>query len=121
MAIITTYDQPYEYRIEINGKFSGDCVLEVSKAWRKALQGTATRRYTIDISGLTGFDQQGRKVLREMYRHGTQFAAGTPSSLVFLNEIATRPNRAGGAEITLIRETGNEGPAPASLRAATGK
>ena len=106
MAVITIHDRANEYRIEITGKFSGECVRDVESAWRRALQDRATRKHTVDISGLTGFDQLGRKVLREMHLHGMNFAAGTPSSLVFLSEISGPPRRGAASEVTPIRESG---------------
>lgn len=120
MAVITIYDRASEYRIEITGKFAGDCVKEVASAWRRALQDTATRNHTVDITGLTGFDQPGRKVLREMYLHGTNFAAGTPASLVFLSEISGPARRGPASEVTPIRESGKapEGSPLQAFRAA---
>jgi hypothetical protein len=43
---------------------------------------------------LTGYDSNGSKLLHKIYRHGTNFAAKTAQSLVFLSEIAQRPRRA---------------------------
>jgi hypothetical protein len=87
------FDRADEFRIEIIGRFSGDGVQEVKQRWQEALRESVPRRLTIDISRLSGYDGNGRKLLAEMYRHGTEFAARTPSSLVFLNEIANTPRR----------------------------
>ncbi len=87
-ANIRVLDGADEFRIEIEGQFAGECVQDVQAKWRSALREIAPRRLMIDISHLTGWDGAGRKALSRMYRHGTQFAAGTPSSLVFLGEIA---------------------------------
>lgn len=89
MATIKIYDRADELRIEIVGKFAGESVEDVATAWTVAQMGATARRFMTDISRLSGYDPAGRKLLREMYRHGVQFAAGTPLSLVFLNEIST--------------------------------
>jgi hypothetical protein len=83
-----------EFRVTIIGKFSVDYVHEVESRWRSVLSEVHSRRFTVDISGLSGFDPAGRRLLREMYHHGAVFAASTPLSLVFLNEISA-PRRRG--------------------------
>ena len=93
VATIKVLDGADEFRIEIEGQFAGDCVKDVQAKWSNALLETAPRRFMVDISHLTGWDGAGQKALSKMYRHGTQFAAGTPSSLVFLGEIAASPRR----------------------------
>ena len=82
-----------EFRIELIGKFTGERVAQVEQAWKTALSVPTPRRYTIDISRMSGFDGAGRKLLATMYRHGTQFAAGTPQALVLLGEISAVPRR----------------------------
>jgi len=95
---VATYkilDQADEFRIEIVGRLTGEGVYEIRRYWEEALKETAPRRLSVDISRLSGYDSSARKLLAEMYRHGTEFAARTPSSLVFLNEIANTPRNAG--------------------------
>jgi hypothetical protein len=89
VATVKIYDRAGEFRIEIVGKFAGEPVHEIRTAWKNALRETGPRRFTVDISRLSGYDAAGRKLLHDMYRHGTQIAAATPLSLVFLNEIST--------------------------------
>lgn len=84
-------DRADVFRIEIIGRFAEDGVPEIKQSWQEALREALPRKLTVDISRLTGYDSAGRRLLAEMYRHGTDFAARTPSSLVFLNEIANTP------------------------------
>jgi hypothetical protein len=97
VATVKIYDRAHEFRIEIAGRLGGDCVTEVETAWKSALLEPSPRRFTVDISRLNGFDNNGRRLLRDMYQHGTQFSAGTPLSLVFLNEISSPARRGGPA------------------------
>lgn len=101
MATIKVYDRADEFRIEIAGRFAGPCVDDIAATWKKALQEGGARRFIIDISRLTSYELAGRKLLGEMYQHGMQIAAGTPLSLVFLNEISSPPRRGP----TLVQET----------------
>src|SRR4051794_910323 len=61
------------------------------------------RTVTVDVSGLTGYDNAGRKLLRYMYGHGTKIAAANASSLLFLGEITATPKR--GPAPALVRES----------------
>jgi len=108
VSTIQTYDGADEFRIEIVGRFQGQSVDDVARMWRTALRETRPRKCIIDISRINGYDVAGCRLLRDMYHHGTQIAAGTPQSLVYLSEIST-PRRRGPA---LVRER----PAPARER-----
>jgi hypothetical protein len=88
VATITIHDRADEFRIEIAGRFSGDVVNDAAAHWKNALRENPPRRFTVDISRLNGYDYAGCKLLSKMYHHGAQFAASTPLSLVFLNEIS---------------------------------
>ncbi len=96
VATIKFHDWANEFRVEVIGKFTGDPVDEVAAAWIKHSRQADPRRFSVDISRLSGYDTAGSKLLRQLYRHGVHFAAGTPLSLVFLNEIST-PTRRGPA------------------------
>jgi hypothetical protein len=88
MATIRILDRSDSFRVTISGQFAGECVGDVASIWKHALSHSLSRRFKVDISGLAGYDTAGYKLLRDMYHHGTLFAAGTPLSLVFLNEIS---------------------------------
>jgi hypothetical protein len=89
VAIVTIHDRADELRFEILGHFAGDSVSELATKWVLSLPNSFHRKFTVDISGMTDYDAAGRKLLYRMYRHGTQFACGTPQSLIFLKEIST--------------------------------
>lgn len=103
MATIKLYDRADEFRFEILGKFAGDCVNDVAVRWTAEVPESFHRKFTVDISGMTGYDHDGRRLLREMHRHGTQFACGTPESLTFFREISATLKPAG---VTPIRDVG---------------
>ncbi len=107
------HDRADEFRIELIGKFSGEIVEAVASSWKNALADTLVRRLMVDISRLSGYDHAGRRLLHQMYQHGTQFAAGNPVALAFLNEISI-PERRGPASLQSI----SEGPANSGDRQA---
>lgn len=98
MPVIRTQDRAHDFRITIEGRFAGEAVSQVAVMWSNALSQALLRSVTVDISLLTGYDNAGRKLLRDMHLHGTNFAAGTAQSLVFLAEI-TAPRLRGVAVI----------------------
>lgn len=88
LATIKIYDRADEFRIELAGRFAGEVVNDAAAHWKNTLLETPPRRFKVDISRLSGYDPAGCKLLSKMYHHGAQFAAATPLSLVFLNEIS---------------------------------
>lgn len=82
-------DQAEEFRIEITGRFADSSVGDAASAWKAALLVNTPRRISVDITRMTGYDRAGFLVLREMHVHGTHMAAGTPRSLLFLNQISS--------------------------------
>jgi hypothetical protein len=86
-------DNGGEFRIEIVGSFAGGVVDDVQFAWHSAMGESMPRRIVVDITELSGYDFAGGSLLRDMYRYGTQIAAASPQSLVFLNEISGSARR----------------------------
>jgi hypothetical protein len=81
-------DNGGEFRIEIVGRLAGSVVEDVLFVWSAAMRENASRRIVVDITQLLGYDFQGRSLLQDMHRYGTQIAAASPQSLVFLSEIS---------------------------------
>lgn len=82
-------DQANEFRIEISGRFADAVVGEAATAWKAALRENTPRRISVDITRMTGYDRAGHLLLRELHAHGTHIVAGTPRSLLFLNQISS--------------------------------
>jgi ABC-type transporter Mla MlaB component len=117
VASFKIFDRAYEFRIEIIGRFTGEGVVDVREAWEQALQEAMPRRLSIDISRLNGYDASGRRLLADMYRHGTEFAARTAASLVFLSEIANTPRAVSLGPVRRPQKAN----VPVALRAASGQ
>jgi hypothetical protein len=88
-------DNADEFRVEIAGRFAGAVVDDVLYVWKAVLREGASRRFTIDITQLTGYDYAGCSLLTDMQKHGTRISAGSALSLVFLSEISTPPRKPG--------------------------
>jgi len=81
-------DNGGEFRIEIVGRLAGSVVEDVLFVWSAAMRENASRRIVVDITQLLGYDFQGCSLLQDMHRYGTQIAAASAQSLVFLSEIS---------------------------------
>jgi hypothetical protein len=103
---INIRDNGGEFRIEIAGNLAGSVVEDVLFAWSEALRENASRRIVVDITQLLDYDFEGRSLLQDMHRYGTQIAAASPQSLVFLNEISG-PARLG---LALVRKSPQKEP-----------
>jgi hypothetical protein len=88
-------DNADEFRVEIAGRFAGGVVDDVLYIWKSVLLENDSRRFTIDITQLTGYDYAGCSLLSDMQRHGTYIVAASSLSLVFLNEISGPPEKLG--------------------------
>jgi hypothetical protein len=88
-------DNADEFRVEIDGRFAGSVVDDVLYMWEAVLLEGDSRRFTIDITQLTGYDYAGCSLLTDMQKHGTHISAGSALSLVFLNEISGSRRKVG--------------------------
>jgi hypothetical protein len=88
LVSINIRDNGGEFRIEIAGNLAGSVVEDVLFAWSEAVRENASRRIVVDITHLLDYDFEGRSLLQDMHRHGTQIAAASTQSLAFLNEIS---------------------------------
>ena len=113
MATLKIYDRANEFRAELVGRFAGACVDELRTTWQEALRKALGRGFTVDLGRMSGWDAEGRKLLRDMYQHGTQFAAGSAESLVFLREISA-PSRRGPRLVQEVKSPSRESTAAVS-------
>ena len=107
MATYRIFDKADEFRIELVGRFGGACVHELRTAWQEGLRKTRSQRFTVDLARMSGWDAEGRKLLRDMYQHGSQFAAGNAEALVFLREISTPVRRGTHLVQPMLVQDGN--------------
>lgn len=89
MVSITLRDNADEFRVQIAGRFAGDVVDDVLYLWKSVVKGGNSRRFTIDITQLTGYDYAGCSLLTDMQTYGVHISACSALSLVFLSEISS--------------------------------
>jgi hypothetical protein len=89
MESLRVRDGSEEVRVEIRGTLTGPLVKQLQETWESSQSNEFWRRFVVDISGLAGYDGDGLELLHCLHRHGAIFAAGTPSSLDYLEEITS--------------------------------
>jgi hypothetical protein len=89
MDALSLHDGSEELRIEIKGYLSGQLIDQLKAAWQASQNSIFWRRLVVDIASLKGYDAEGHLLLHEMYQYGAVFAAPTPQSLDFLEEITS--------------------------------
>lgn len=92
MVSIKLRDNADEFRVEIIGRFADTVVDDVLYLWKSVVKSGNSRRFTIDITQLAGYDYAGCSLLTDMQKYGVHISAGSALSLVFLSEI-TGPRR----------------------------
>ena len=89
MDLLHVRDGSEEVRVEVCGSLSGSLVEQLRTTWQNSQSTEFWRRFVVDISNLTGYDREGHQLLNQLHQHGVIFAAATPNSLGFLEEITT--------------------------------
>ena len=89
MNVLRVHDGCEEVRVEIRGSLGSSDTEQLRRVWQDSQSNLFWRRLVVDISGLVGYDQSGHKLLNDMHLHGAIFAASTPRSLEFLQEITS--------------------------------
>jgi hypothetical protein len=89
METLQVKDGSDEVRIEICGTLTGNFVTQLREVWETSQSNQFWRRFVVDISALAGYDSEGHELLHCLQRHGAVFAAGTPRSLEYLEEITS--------------------------------
>ncbi len=107
MVTIKLRDNADEFRVEIIGRFADTVVDDVLYLWKSVVKSGNSRRFTIDITQLTGYDYAGCSLLTDMQKYGVHISAGSALSLVFLSEI-TSPRRKLGPALVRKRPVPQE-------------
>lgn len=83
---IYLHDRTDQFRFQLQGPLAGNWVNELETCWQTA-RSLGDRAYWIDLSGLTGIDQAGRRLLARMHERGARLVAATRYGRQLLEEI----------------------------------
>jgi hypothetical protein len=69
MLRITLEERPETTRIKIEGRLSGPYVAELDRTWRTLIPALREKSLSVDLCGMTGVDEAGKRLLGEIYRN----------------------------------------------------
>jgi hypothetical protein len=75
MLKITTRVEAEVVVFELEGKLAGPWVNELEQSWRIAGRAQQSYPLRMDLSSVTFIDQEGKDLLRKMYREGATLVA----------------------------------------------
>lgn len=91
MLKITTYERPDAATLQLEGSITGPWVREFQQAWRSVAASLGTRKFSVDLRGVTQMNSVARELLAEIYkRTGAELIANTPMIQYFAEEAKHR-------------------------------
>ncbi len=87
MLKITIHDSPSEFRLQLEGRLSGEWVAEVERCWRTGASTIGGRRFVVDLIGVEFADGPGQELLGAMRENRAQFKVSGPLMRNIVSEI----------------------------------
>jgi hypothetical protein len=75
MLKITSHVFDDATKITLEGRLAGPWIGELERCWREFKQSAAGRRLTVDLTGVTFVEQEGKALLTRMYQGGADLLA----------------------------------------------
>jgi hypothetical protein len=75
MLKITTRIESGILFFSLEGKLAGPWVKELEQCWRDAVKVQKGRTVRVDLSSVTFIDEEGKELLKEMHRKGSELTA----------------------------------------------
>jgi hypothetical protein len=96
MLRITVEEDARSVTIKLEGKVAGSWVEEFDRAWRSLEPSWGTKKFSLDLRGVSFVDSEGRQLMHEIYeRTGAVFLANSPLTTYFAEE-AMRASKKNG-------------------------
>lgn len=75
MLKITTQIEAGVLHLGLEGKLAGPWVKELDLCWRSSAEAQKTYPVRVDLSSVTFIDEEGKELLKKMYREGAELVA----------------------------------------------
>ena len=87
MLKITTHEGPEAAILKLEGSVTGPWVSEFQHAWLAVASSLGSRKFSVDLRGVTQMNSPARKLLAEIYsKTRAEFIANTPMIKYFAEE-----------------------------------
>lgn len=91
MLKITVQNKPRAIALKLEGAIAGNWVPELAQSWRSLDASLDHKELSIDLCGVTHVDNEGKKLLAEIYSEtGASFLADRPLTQYFAEEAVRR-------------------------------
>ena len=100
MLRVTVQESPREVTIKLEGKVAGSWVGEFDRAWRSLESSWGSKKFSLDLRGVSFVDREGRRLMRKIYeKTGAAFLTNSPLTTYFAEDAmrATAKNGNKGA------------------------
>jgi len=94
MLRITVQDGLQPTTLKLEGKLSGPWVDELERTWLELSSGTPAKAVTVDLTGVTTIDSEGKMLLTSMFRQGAKFRTAGVMTKHIIDEITRVGNGA---------------------------
>lgn len=99
MLRITLHEGPEALTFQVEGRLVGDWAKELEQSWISAAPGRGNRAPIVDLTGILFIDEEGKRVLANLFREGAFFRTAGPMTESIISEITSevtgKPRRAG--------------------------
>lgn len=94
MLRITIQDKPEARTFRVEGKLVGAWAEELAQAWKQNASDRGNRALIIDLSETLFIDEQGRRILEQLFHDGAAFRTSGCMTKSIVSEITGKSNRA---------------------------
>jgi hypothetical protein len=85
------HDGPAAFRFELAGDLNGVDASRLEQDWHTARSIVGSRTLILDVSFVTGIDEEARGLFKKWYAGGAEFAATSKRSREIVESITDRP------------------------------
>ena len=99
MLKITIHDSPESQTFQVQGRLVGAWAKELEQSWKTAASVRHRKALIVDLTATLYVDDEGKKVLRKLFREGAFFRTADCMTASMVDEIigkAAYPWRGGG-------------------------
>jgi hypothetical protein len=85
------HDGPTAFRFELAGNLNQEGVRRLNQDWNTASSTLGDRRLIVDLTFVTGVDEQARALITRWHREGARLIANSPASRALAESILGQP------------------------------
>ena len=93
MLKITIHDSSEALTFQVEGKLIGDWAKELEQAWKTASSTRDSKTLIVDLTGTLYIDEEGKRVLTNLFRDGALFRTSGTMTTCIVDEITGKSRK----------------------------